>query len=992
MIDALPAAIYTTDARGKLTHYNAACVAFSGRTPELGSDHWCVTWKLFYPDGRPMPHDECPMAVALKEGRIIRGAEAIAERPDGSRIWFTPYPTPLFDDQGNVTGGINMLVDITERKQAEARRVAEATALIKLNQLSSRLWRLHDLREGLDEMLAATIDLLGADFGNIQIMDARRGVLAIAAQRGFDQDFLNYFREVAAEDDSACGRALRGGERIIVEDVETDERYAPMRPIARSAGYRAVQSTPLIGRDNALLGMISTHFRAAHRPGEHELHLLDLYARQATDFIERCKSDEALRRNEAQLEAELADTKLLQRLSAAMIQQEDIEAVYSQIMDAAVAIMRSDFASMQMLYPERGRGGELRLLAFRGFNPQAARFWEWVRADSESTCGEALRTRRRAVAADVEQCDYMAGTEDLATYLATGIRAVQSTPLISRDGTLVGMISTHWNRPHEPSERDLRLLDILARQAADLIERIKAGEAVRASERELSDFFDNASVGLHWAGPDGIILRVNQAELDLLGYGRDQYVGRHIAEFHADQPVIEDILARLTRGETLRECPARLRCRDGSIRDVLINSSVLFEDGQFIHTRCFTTDVTERKRAEEQLRQAKREAESANRAKDRFLAVLSHELRTPLTPVLMTAAALEGRDDLSPDLREDVTMIRRNVELQSRLIDDLLDLSRITSGKLRLSFDVHSINDLVRHACDTCRSNLRERGIRLFCDLQADAFDVVGDGGRLQQVFWNLLNNATKFTPEGGQVFVRTENVVGDAGQVRVTVRDTGIGIAPAAAGRIFDAFEQAEEGITRQFGGMGLGLAICRALVEQHRGSIRAHSDGKDKGSTFVVELPALARPAEAGTEPQSRPPEPEKLRPLRLLLVEDHGDTAAVLARLLAQSGHEVKAASTAAEAMKLADEHAFDLVVSDLGLPDMTGYELMKQIKQRYPDKCGIAMSGYGMEEDIRKSQQAGFSDHLVKPVSLGQLEQSLRRVAGNGMSRSTSKAPS
>jgi len=298
IIDALPTALYTTDAEGRLTHFNQAAVELSGREPELGTDQWCVTWKLYYPDGRPMRHDECPMAVCLRERRPIRGAAAIAERPDGTRFWFEPYPTPLFDDRGNLIGGINMLLDITERNTAEAQIKSDADAMIKLNELSSRLWSMRNLREGLEEMLAATINMLGADFGNIQLLDANRGALIIEAQRGLQQDFLDFFREVSADDGSACGRALRTGERIIVEDVELDASFAPMLHIIRAAGFRSVQSTPLLGRNGKPLGMISTHFRAVHRPSEQELHRLDLYARQASDFIERCRADEALRESE----------------------------------------------------------------------------------------------------------------------------------------------------------------------------------------------------------------------------------------------------------------------------------------------------------------------------------------------------------------------------------------------------------------------------------------------------------------------------------------------------------------------------------------------------------------------------------------------------------------------------------------------------------------------------------------------------------------------
>jgi CheY-like chemotaxis protein len=232
---------------------------------------------------------------------------------------------------------------------------------------------------------------------------------------------------------------------------------------------------------------------------------------------------------------------------------------------------------------------------------------------------------------------------------------------------------------------------------------------------------------------------------------------------------------------------------------------------------------------------------------------------------------------------------------------------------------------------------------------------------------------------------------------VRVTVRDTGIGIEPEALERIFDAFEQVrhdgegEAPLVRQFGGLGLGLAICRTLAEQHRGSIRALSDGKGRGSTFVIDLPAVPQAAGATAGPRDRPSGRDRVRPLRLLLVEDHADTASVLTRLLSAAGHAVKSAGTAADALRLAGEHTFDIMLSDLGLPDMTGYDLMREIRRRHPLQ-GIAMSGYGMDEDVRKSQQAGFSDHLTKPVSFAQLQHAIRRVAQKGATPATATAPS
>ena len=305
MLDALPAAIYTTDPDGRVTYFNPAAVLLTGRTPELGADRWCVSWKLYYANGTPMPHDQCPMAVALKEGRAVHGETAILERPDGTRVWFMPYPTPWLDAQGRVIGGINMLVDVSDRirddariRSSEARLASEASALRKLNELASRLWRAPTLRAGLDEMLAAILELLGADFGNVQLLDLTDRVLRIEAQIGFEQPFLDFFREVTLHDDAACGRALRLGQRVLIEDVDADEAFAPMREIARQAGFRAVQSTPLIGRDGLALGMMSTHWRRPHLPDEQTLGRLDLYVRQAIDFIERKRVEEALRRSE----------------------------------------------------------------------------------------------------------------------------------------------------------------------------------------------------------------------------------------------------------------------------------------------------------------------------------------------------------------------------------------------------------------------------------------------------------------------------------------------------------------------------------------------------------------------------------------------------------------------------------------------------------------------------------------------------------------------
>jgi CheY-like chemotaxis protein len=304
-------------------------------------------------------------------------------------------------------------------------------------------------------------------------------------------------------------------------------------------------------------------------------------------------------------------------------------------------------------------------------------------------------------------------------------------------------------------------------------------------------------------------------------------------------------------------------------------------------------------------------------------------------------------------------------------------MSRIMNGKLSLDADRVSLNEAVSRTAEICRSAMRERGVHLSLDLADEIQEVSGDGARVQQVLWNLLSNAAKFTPQGGHIYVRTED--GD-GVVRVAVRDTGRGIEPAKLARVFEAFEQGEAGITREFGGLGLGLAICRAIVEQHRGSIRASSAGPGLGSTFTVELPASG-PRPGPGSPAANGRGADAVRPLSVLVVEDHGDTARVLARMLGTRGHSVRTAGSGAEALALAGEHAFDVMVSDLGLPDMLGFDLMRQVRERQPLR-GIAMSGYGMEEDIRRSLDAGFGEHLVKPIRLERLEAALRRVSTAG----------
>ena len=368
--------------------------------------------------------------------------------------------------------------------------------------------------------------------------------------------------------------------------------------------------------------------------------------------------------------------------------------------------------------------------------------------------------------------------------------------------------------------------------------------------------------------------------------------------------------------------------------------------------------------AKDSAEQAKAAAEHANRAKDHFLAVLSHELRTPLTPVVMGVSMLQDRPDLDPRSRDagDGPPQRRDGSPADRR-----SAGRIAdrAGKIELTRSPVELCTVIHRAVEVCKPDIEARRLHFGVDLgPAAPYWVEADVARLQQVFWNLLKNAIKFTPHGGCVGIRCRP---DEEHVVVEVNDSGIGIEPEALSRLFNAFEQAERSITRQFGGLGLGLAISKALVEMHGGTDR--SPQRRPGQGCDVPRPAAAdrarRPARNARHP--RTPQQRAVRPLHILLVEDHGVTAKMMRMVLTAEGHTVETAGDVATALELAGQHPFDLLVSDLGLPDGSGHDLMRQLRQRGHKFPGIALSGYGQEEDIQRSHEAGFAAHLTKPAS-------------------------
>jgi PAS domain S-box-containing protein len=533
-------------------------------------------------------------------------------------------------------------------------------------------------------------------------------------------------------------------------------------------------------------------------------------------------------------------------------------------------------------------------------------------------------------------------------------------PLRAADGKVFGVLGTY----------------------EDITERRRAEAALRESEERCkalaSATFEGIAIEEHGRFVDG-----NEQILDMLGYSRAELVGMEVADLvpPADRERVQEAIraehATLIEHPVVRKdgCPITVEVRVTPV--TYQNRSVRF---------AAVRDITERKRSEEALAAAKRSAErakaiaeNASRAKDQFLAVLSHELRTPLTPVLAAVSMLLN-DGVTGDVRETLEIVLRNVELEARLIDDLLDVTRIARGKLELHRQPVQLGEVIRRAVEVCMPDIEARRLEFGLDLgDAGSCLIEADAARLQQVFWNLLKNAVKFTPQGGRVGIRCRRA---EGQLIAEVNDSGIGIEPDMLPRLFNAFEQAERSITRQFGGLGLGLAISHGLVEMHGGTVAASSAGKGQGATFTVALPMYAGPAAAGGRVPRPPRTPEKGRPLRILLVEDHGDTARVISQLLRAAGHDVITAGAVATAAQEAEQHDFDLLISDLGLPDGSGIDLMRELRARGKTMPAIAMTGYGQEEDTRRTRQAGFLAHLTKPVDIDQLQRAVDEAAPRG----------
>jgi PAS domain S-box-containing protein len=590
--------------------------------------------------------------------------------------------------------------------------------------------------------------------------------------------------------------------------------------------------------------------------------------RQAKSGLEDLVADRTkeLRESEARLfgilEHSAADLKAMRRLNEigtlCAKEGDDVCGCLTEILRVAIEITAADKGNIQLLDAESGK---LIVTTHSGFEEPFLKFFAAVGNNSSSACAVAMQSLQRVIVEDITDSDVFSGGQSQEILLDAGVRAVQSLPLLSSTGNLLGVISTHFSEPHRPSEQELRLMDLLARQTADYLERRGVEE-----EREL-------------------------------------------------------LLSR-----------------------------------------------------EHELRQT---AEEANRLKDEFLAIMSHELRNPLNVILGYAELLLRTDEIaqSASLRRMADAVKRNAVAQSKLIRDLLDLSRLRSGKLELNRETVSPRTSIENAIETVRLDAESKEITIEVMSPEDVLFVQADPVRLEQIIWNLLNNSVKFTPKGGRITVRLEE---DGDQIVLTVSDTGQGIPPSFLPHIFEIFRQADSGTSRSQSGMGIGLAVVQQLVELHGGSVSADSHGAGQGATFTIRLPlSVERKSVASPVLQLGA---RTLQGMAVLVVDDSEDTTEMVRHLLEIGGAVVEVATSGFEALRVASEKQFDVVLSDISMPGMDGFELLGKLRE-LPGKGNlpaIALTGFGRPEDVLRASAEGFYAHITKPFDLHTLATLLQEM--------------
>lgn len=989
-------------------------------------------------------------------GEVVASAEDRFDRADGSVQWLRWETRPWRDEDGVIGGIMIFSQDISGAKRAEEALRKNEQSLADDLKAMTRLQKMatFPILDGhigpvLEEIVDAAIAISGADFGNIQILDQKSQLLRIEVHRGFPAWWLEFW-ESTDKGWGTCGTAFERGERVIVEDIEQSPIFVgtPALDIQRKAGVRAIQSSPLLSRSGQILGILSTHYRTPRRPDERVLRLLDLLARQTADIVERAQSEAAIRESEevframfetssvGKMESEVrtgyflrvndafckltgySREELMKKKLLDIVHPEDPAAELDSLNRFALGeipayeqekrLLRSDGAyawalvTLNVIHDpdgqplrlsgviqdisERRRAREALYEANQRLETLMNALPVGVSFSNDATCRQV--TGNTAVLAQFEalSSDNLSASAPEPTATGRQIRFFRNGRMV-RYSELPLQRAVAENREIPPVELEIHLpsgrrwfasasgaplynLDgqVIGGVAVtvDITERKLAVDALSASEKRFRAVFEHAAIGIAITDPEGRFQQCNPAYCKLLGYSEEEL--RQIAFSELIHP--DDRAANLTEIRRLKEdeqpyfeIENRYLRKDGEpvwVRKFV--SQFLDTTGGAAHLVALVTDMTEHRRMEQALR-------DADRRKDEFLAMLAHELRNPLAPICNGLSLLRNIPSQDPAIERVHVILERQVGHLVRLVDDLMEASRITRGKITLLREACDLAEIILSAVEASQPHIDAAGLALETSLPAQPLAVDGDKVRLAQVFANLLNNAAKFTEPGGRIRIGVSRRNGEA---MVSVRDSGIGIPVDKLPHVFELFAQFDHSHAQVNNrGVGIGLALVRGLVEMHGGRVEALSEGIGRGSEFIVHLP-LADVAVSKTE--AADPRPlEAPAPSRILIVDDNCDAAISLGMLLQSMNAETKVVFDGKAALACLQDFKPELVLMDLGMPEMDGYEAARQIRR---DPAGrdltlIALTGWSQEEDRRKTREAGFDHHLIKPVDVAQL---------------------
>ncbi|HEX2852120.1 MAG TPA: PAS domain S-box protein [Opitutaceae bacterium] len=844
--------------------------------------------------------------------------------PEGGERWVHARGRMSKDASDRVVNFFGVVLEITKRKRAEAEREAIADRL-------RRLTAIHETVLSATNDFAYVFDLEG------RFIYANRPLLALYG-RSFDDVVGKTFSELGYPDWHAEMHL-----REIAQVIETRQPLQGEVPFKGESGISGVYDyifTPVFGADGKIEAVAGT----------------------TRDVTERKRGEDRDR-----LLIALDDT------TRPLADPEAITQASARLLGGYLAVNRCAYADVEEDENTFNLTGD--------FNRDVPSIVGRYRFDQfGADCLRRMRADEPYVVADTETDPRTAAVRE--SYRATKIRAVICVPL-HKAGRFVAAMAVHQTTPRTWLQSEIELLQLVASRCWESIERSRIVRALAESEQRLRLALDTGRLGV-WE-LDLPTQTLSASEQCKAIYGRPAGAPFSYAELleavhPEDRERVESVMKESGSRGAEYDIEYRTVWPDHSIHWVLARGQTSrTSDGKLQRLIGVSLDITERKEAESEQVRLRVEAVRASRAKDDFLATLSHELRTPLNPVLLLASDAARDPTLPAEARASFEMIRQNIELEARLIDDLLDLTTIVRGKLAIKKEVRSLHTILTDAVAAVHSDLETKAIALKLELGAAKHTVFVDGVRILQVFINLLKNAAKFTPQGGAVTLAT--AVEGKSVIAIRLTDSGIGMTSGELSRVFGAFEQgdhANETSSHRFGGLGLGLAISQRLVELHGGTIEATSNGRDRGATFTVKLPLPKTAASGGSNPGIPVPpaarETSVHEGIRILLVEDHEPTRKTLEQLLRRRNYAVVSAASLQEARDRAAAGSFDLVISDLGLPDGDGATLMAELRDQR-GLAGIALTGYGMEDDIARCRAAGFATHLTKPIRVEALEAAL-----------------